>query len=117
MATRLAFFATSDEELEWLRPVLQKEVDWCVIDEVQPERRSIVLTGRAAVDFLHSAEPGEIRMFLGRRDLCPEPVWRRRQEGASWMLYNLRQFISSLLIRSVTLSSRGESIFSKPART
>jgi hypothetical protein len=76
MITRLSFFATSDEQFAWLASVLPSQVDWCVADEIRPERRAITLTSDRVLSFLESAELGEMRLFLGRRDLSVSPVWR-----------------------------------------
>jgi hypothetical protein len=75
MTSRISFFATLDEQADWLSAVVS-ETDWCVVDEIAPERRSIEVNSSALVPLLRSAETGEVRVFLGRLDLSPRPVWR-----------------------------------------
>jgi hypothetical protein len=82
MTSRISFFATANEQATWLSTVVSG-IDWCVVDEIAPERRSIEVEGSALISLLESAETGEVRVFLGRSDLSPRPVWRKagqRQE-------------------------------------
>jgi hypothetical protein len=79
MTSRISFFATANEQAAWLSTVLP-EVDWCVVDEIDPERRSVEVGSSALISLLESAETGQVRVFLGRSDLSPRPVWRRAGE-------------------------------------
>jgi hypothetical protein len=77
--THLLFFAKPDEQREWLKGLLSNEQLWCVIRQAPPTRRIEYVSGTRFLDeqdFRCRLGVGGADLFLGNRDLVPNPVWR-----------------------------------------
>lgn len=107
MLTSLAFFATIDEERAWLARILPT-VDWCVVDEVRPERRSVVISATDLLGYFGAVELGESRVFMGRRALSQSPIWRQAGQRRELDVVRSRviQFVPSLAIGEVLIEGR-----------
>ena len=78
------FFATPEEQLDWLRELLSGDRVWCVVRTLPPNWGiELVASARLLrqLSLTKSDATGGTQVFLGRKDLVPVPIWRTEDNG------------------------------------
>jgi hypothetical protein len=78
--TGLEFFATAEEQRPWLVRVLRDERVWALAEWVRT-RHFERLTLESTQQLAFEGREYSLRIFIGRRDLRPEPVFRPSAGG------------------------------------
>lgn len=81
MANDRPFFATAEEQRQWLGDVVRDRDLWCVAVYLG-DKRPAVLDQRALEHLSFEAGVGPVRLCIGRTELAPGPVWRAAGSGS-----------------------------------
>lgn len=93
--SRFEFFATAEDQKEWLIELMRDGIVWCVVRETQPTPRVELQDSSDFVrsfSFVHSAR-GMTQFFLGLREFCESPVWEKSAASSPQINFTRSQAI------------------------
>lgn len=104
--TRLEFYAVPAEQRVWLSALTTDPLLWLVVDSF-PGSGAALATATVLQELTFQG-PGQLQVFLGRKDLGPGPQWRiaGRRKELDFTASQAIQFVPSMVERDVLVEGR-----------